>query len=126
MNKNMTQKSKVIRKSDLIIFALITVLLVSMSTMFAFAAGEEISNAVTTVCKDIGGIMTAIINPICSVVIGICLITLIFGKNSKSADASIQWIKRVIICFLFFNCIGLFLSYGTSLMSGIGGQSNWG
>ena len=126
MNKNMTQKNKVIRKSDLIIFALITVLLVSMSTMFAFAAGEEISTAVTTVCKDIGGIMTAIINPICSVVIGICLITLIFGKNSKSADASIQWIKRVIICFVCFNCIGLFLSYGTSLMSGIGGQSNWG
>jgi hypothetical protein len=92
----------------------------------AFAAGEEISNAVIKVCKDIGGIMTAVLNPICAVVIGICLLSLIFGKNSKSADSSIQWIKRVVICFVCFNCIGLFLSYGTSLMAGIGGQSNWG
>ncbi len=125
MNKTLTQ-GKVIKKTDMLIFSLVAVLLAAMSTMFAFAAGEEISNAVITVCQDIGGIMTAVLNPICSVVIGICLITLIFGKNSKSADASIQWIKRVVICFICFNCIGLFLSYGTSLMSGIGGQSNWG
>lgn len=126
MNKTIIRQSKVAKKTDLLMFAIVAVLMVAMSTVFAFSAGEEISNAVITVCKDIGGIMTAILNPICSVVFGICLLTLIFGHDQKSAAPSIQWIKRVIGCFVCFNCIGLFLSYGTSLMAGIGGQSTWG
>lgn len=133
MNKTLTlqtsQAAKLRKTNILAILATASVSVASLCSVFssmAFAAGEEISNAVIKVCKDIGGIMTAILNPICAVVIGICLLTLIFGKNSKSADSSIQWIKRVVICFVCFNCIGLFLSYGTSLMAGIGGQSNWG
>ena len=130
MNKTLTlqtsQATKLHKTSTLAVASASVASLCSVLSSMAFAAGEEISNAVIKVCKDIGGIMTAVLNPICAVVIGICLLSLIFGKNSKSADSSIQWIKRVVICFVCFNCIGLFLSYGTSLMAGIGGQSNWG
>lgn len=126
MNKTLQAGNGVkLRKTDVFSAASVASFCAMLSTM-AFAAGEEISNAVIKVCQDVGGIMTAILNPICAVIIGFCLIKLIFGSNSKSADASLQWIKRVVICFVCFNCIGLFLSYGTSLMAGIGGQSNWG
>lgn len=62
----------------------------------AFAAGEEISNAVIKVCKDIGGIMTAVLNPICAVVIGICLLSLIFGKNSKVPTLLFSGLKELL------------------------------
>ncbi len=130
MNKTLTlqtsQATKLRKTSTLAVASASVASLCSVISSMAFAAGEEISSAVIKVCKDIGGIMTTILNPICAVVIGICLLSLIFGKNPKSADSSIQWIKRVVIGFVCFNCIGLFLSYGTSLMVGIGGQSNWG
>lgn len=130
MNKTLTlqtsQATKLRKTSTLAVASASVASLCSVLSSMAFAAGEEISNAVIKVCKDIGGIMTAVLNPICSVVIGFCLLILIFDKNPKSADASLQWIKRIVLCFVCFNCIGLFLSYGTSLMVGIGGQSNWG
>lgn len=130
MNKTLTlqtsQATKLRKTSTLAVASASVASLCSVLSSMAFAAGEEISNAVIKVCKDIGGIMTTVLNPICSVVIGFCLLILIFDKNPKSADASLQWIKRIVLCFVCFNCIGLFLSYGTSLMAGIGGQSNWG
>lgn len=130
MNKTLplqtSQATKLRKTSTLAVASASVASLCSVFSSMAFAAGEEISNAVIKVCKDIGGIMTAVLNPICSVVIGFCLLILIFDKNPKSADASLQWIKRIVLCFVCFNCIGLFLSYGTSLMVGIGGQSNWG
>ena len=130
MNKTLTlqtsQATKLRKTSTLAVASASVASLCSVFSSMAFAAGEEISNAVIKVCKDIGGIMTAVLNPICSVLIGFCFLFLIFDKNPKSADASLQWIKRIVLCFVCFNCIGLFLSYGTSLMAGIGGQSNWG
>jgi len=130
VNKTLTlqtsQATKLRKTSTLAVASASVASLCSAFSSMAFAAGEEISNAVIKVCKDIGGIMTTVLNPICSVVIGFCLLILIFDKNPKSADASLQWIKRIVLCFVCFNCIGLFLSYGTSLMAGIGGQSNWG
>ena len=108
MNKTLTlqtsQATKLRKTSTLAVASASVASLCSVLSSMAFAAGEEISNAVIKVCKDIGGIMTAVLNPICAVVIGICLLSLIFGKNSKSADSSIQWIKRVVICFVCFNC----------------------
>lgn len=94
--------------------------------MMLFCEGSgDIAGAVVKVCQDIGSLMSAILNPVCSVMFGINLFSLIFGTNSKSADAAISRIKKIIICFVCFNCIGLFLSYGTTLMQSIGGQSNW-
>ncbi len=121
MTKIVNNKSVV---AKVICLMLVAGLMTALATM-AFADGTEIINAVKKVCADIGGIMTAVINPVCAVIIGICIIRLIFGANSKSADSSIQWIKRVVIGFVCFNLIGLFLQYGTSLMTSVGGQSNW-
>lgn len=94
--------------------------------MVLFCEGtSDISDAVVKVCQDIGTIMTSIINPVCSVLFGFNLFSLILGTNSKTADNAISRIKKIVICFVCFNCIGLFLSYGTTLMQSIGGQSTW-
>lgn len=96
--------------------------------MMVFCAGEgswDIAGAVVKVCQDIGALMTAILNPVCSVLLGFSLFSLVFGTNSKSADNAITRIKRIVICFVIFNCLGLILTYGTTLMQSIGGQSTW-
>jgi hypothetical protein len=122
MTKVLNNKASI---AKVICLMVVAGLMATLATM-AFADGSaDIIAAVKKVCVDIGGIMTAIINPICAVIIGICIIRLIFGANSKSADSSIQWIKRVVIGFVCFNLIGLFLQYGTSLMTSVGGQSKW-
>lgn len=79
-------------------------------------------NAVVKICNDIGKFLTAIINPICAVLIGVSLFSIIFGTNSHSTENAIDKIKKISICFIIFNCLGLILTYGTSLMAGIGGQ----
>lgn len=78
--------------------------------------------AVVKICNDIGTFLTAIINPVCAVLIGVSLFSIIFGTNSKSTEEAISRIKKIFICFVVFNCLGLILTYGTSLMSNIGGQ----
>ena len=75
MNKTLTlqtsQATKLRKTSTLAVASASVASLCSVLSSMAFAAGEEISNAVIKVCKDIGGIMTAVLNPICAVVIGI-------------------------------------------------------
>lgn len=96
--------------------------------MMVFCAEEgsgDIAGAIVKVCQDIGALMTAVLNPVCAVLLGFSLFSLILGTNSKSADNAITRIKRIVICFVIFNCLGLLLTYGTTLMQNIGGQSNW-
>ena len=122
----MTKKIQNKKFVKMIAFAMVVATIFAFSA-FSFSAGAEatIANKVIDVCQSIGSVMTTILSPVCAVCLGICLISLIFGKNSKTADSSIQWIKRIVICFVLFNCIGLFLEYGVGLMNDVSSKNHW-
>lgn len=105
---------------NIICFMLVAVILATISVV-AFADGE-IANAVTKIANDIYKILASILNPVCVAILAFCIIRLILGSNSKGAESSIQWIKRVVIGFACFNMLGLFLTYGENLMKSVGGQ----
>lgn len=96
--------------------------LTTLSTMsimvlpaFAYSTPEEIIKKVIT---SIGGIMTSIFSPLCVLILGIAIVSIILCKDSKSATSGFSWAKRAVIGFVVFNCLGSILQYGTDLLAG--------
>lgn len=109
MTKIFNNKSAIAKVVCLMVVAGVMATIATIS----FAAGGDIAAAIKSMISDVWGVMNAIINPLCVVFIGFNIVRLIFGANSKSADASISWIKRIVIAFVCFNCLGLLLTFVT-------------
>lgn len=81
----------------------------------AYSTPEQIIKKVIT---SIGGIMTSIFSPLCVLILGIAIVSIILCKDSKGATNGISWAKRAVIGFVIFNCLGSILQYGTQLFAG--------
>lgn len=90
-----------------------------------FAAGTDLSGAIVSLCNKIGSLLTTIFGPLCILILGVAIITIMIGKNSKSAESGMDWAKRACICFVVFNLLGAILTWGLSLFSGTN-VSGWG
>ena len=91
------------------------------STVPIFAAGNSDagnSDITALLQQAIGAVKTiisGIFDPLCIVALGICIVILVLGRNSKSADSSMSWAKRIIICFIVFNILGTLLAWVTDV-----------
>lgn len=100
----------------------LTALTMSAVPMFGFAA-DLISDAVVDLCNKVGTTLTNIFGPVCILILGFAIFTIIMGKNSKSADEGMSWAKRAIFGFIAFNLLGTVLRYGVGLFAG---TQQWG
>lgn len=83
----------------------------------AFAA-TGLSDAILNVIKSLGTLLNTVFTPLCVLVLGISIVTIMIGKSSKSADEGISWAKRAVGCFVVFFLLGSILTYGVSLFAG--------
>lgn len=83
----------------------------------AFAA-TGLSEAILNVIKSLGTLLNTVFTPLCVLVLGISIVTIMIGKSSKSADEGISWAKRAVGCFVVFFLLGSILTYGVSLFAG--------
>ena len=83
----------------------------------AFAA-TGLSEAILNVIKSLGTLLNTVFTPLCVLVLGISIVTIMIGKSSKSADEGISWAKRDVGCFVVFFLLGSILTYGVSLFAG--------
>ncbi len=102
-----------------VITCLFVALILSMMTVNVFAVsvtwnGQDPNAAHllnTPALKQIMNIITTLVNPVASVVVGLCIFGIIFSSNSKQAETLINVIKSVIIGFFLINGIKMFLYF---------------
>lgn len=90
---------------------------VATLTVTTFAA-TELSAAIKSVLNSIGTLLTSVFGPLCILVLGLAIVSILIGKNSKSAESGMEWAKRACICFVVFNLLGSILTWGLTLFSG--------
>lgn len=117
LTKKNTLQNKNSKKLSNCISAMTAFAVTSVMAVQAFAA-TGLSDAILNVIKSLGTLLNTVFTPLCVLVIGISIVTIMIGKSPKSADEGISWAKRAVGCFVVFFLLGSILTYGVSLFAG--------
>lgn len=117
LTKKNTLQNKNSKKLSKCISAMAAFAVTSAMAVQAFAA-TGLSDAILNVIKSLGTLLNTVFTPLCVLVLGWSIVTIMIGKSSKSADEGISWAKRAVGCFVVFFMIGSILTYGVSLFAG--------
>lgn len=117
LTKKNTLQNKNSKKLSNCISAMAAFAVTSAMAVQAFAA-TGLSNAILNVIKSLGTLLNTVFTPLCVLVLGISIVTIMIGKSPKSADEGISWAKRAVGCFVVFFLLGSILTYGVSLFAG--------
>lgn len=117
LTKKNTLQNKNSKKLSNCISAMAAFAVTSAMAVQAFAA-TGLSDAILNVIKSLGTLLNTVFTPLCVLVIGWSIVTIMIGKSPKSADEGISWAKRAVGCFVVFFMIGSILTYGVSLFAG--------
>lgn len=117
LTKKNTLQNKNSKKLSNCISAMAAFAVTSAMAVQAFAA-TGLSDAILNVIKSLGTLLNTVFTPLCVLVLGISIVTIMIGKSPKSADEGISWAKRAVGCFVVFFLLGSILTYGVSLFAG--------
>lgn len=117
LTKKNTLQNKNSKKLSNCISAMAAFAVTSAMAVQAFAA-TGLSDAILNVIKSLGTLLNTVFTPLCVLVLGWSIVTIMIGKSPKSADEGISWAKRAVGCFVVFFMIGSILTYGVSLFAG--------
>lgn len=117
LTKKNTLQNKNSKKLSNCISAMAAFAVTSAMAVQAFAA-TGLSDAILNVIKSLGTLLNTVFTPLCVLVLGYSIVTIMIGKSPKSADEGISWAKRAVGCFVVFFMIGSILTYGVSLFAG--------
>lgn len=117
LTKKNTLQNKNSKKLSNCISAMAAFAVTSAMAVQAFAA-TGLSDAILNVIKSLGTLLNTVFTPLCVLVLGVSIVTIMIGKSSKSADEGISWAKRAVGCFVVFFLLGSILTYGVSLFAG--------
>lgn len=89
---------------------------VTAFVMFSVCAyASSLGNKLTEIFKSLYGDVSAIFDIAAIVCLGVCLLTLLFGRSSKSAESSYTWMKTIIGCFIIFHFLGTLVPWLSGL-----------
>lgn len=117
LTKKNTLQNKNSKKLSNCISAMAAFAVTSAMAVQAFAA-TGLSEAILNVIKSLGTLLNTVFTPLCVLVLGWSIVTIMIGKSPKSADEGISWAKRAVGCFVVFFLLGSILTYGVSLFAG--------
>lgn len=117
LTKKNTLQNKNSKKLSNCISAMAAFAVTSAMAVQAFAA-TGLSEAILNAIKSLGTLLNTVFTPLCVLVLGWSIVTIMIGKSPKSADEGISWAKRAVGCFVVFFMIGSILTYGVSLFAG--------
>lgn len=98
-----------------------------IATLTATTFAKDLNEAIISILNGVGTLLTSVFGPLCILVLGLAIVSILVGKNSKSAEQGMEWAKRACICFVVFNLLGAILTWGFDLFNGLGTNvSDWG
>ena len=104
-------------KKLLLGFAIITVLL-SATSLTAFAAGEDMFQVADNIIRDVYTHIAGISTILAALMSAIAVIGAKMSNNQHKVDQSWDWLKRIWIAWAVINGIGAFIAYVVPLFEG--------
>lgn len=104
-------------KKALVILAM-TLMLVSTTTLTAFAAGEDLFQVADNIICDVYNHIAGISTVLAGLMSAVAVIGAKMSNNQHKVDQSWDWLKRIWIAWAVINGIGAFIAYVTPLFDG--------
>ncbi len=104
-------------KKLLLLFAMI-VILISATTLTAFAAGEDMFEVADNIIRDVYTHIAGISTILAALMSAIAVIGAKISNNQHKVDQSWDWLKRIWIAWAVINGIGAFIAYVVPLFEG--------
>lgn len=104
-------------KKLLLVFAIITVLL-SATSLTAFAAGEDMFQVADNIIRDVYTHIAGISTVLAALMSAIAVVGAKMSNNQHKVDQSWDWLKRIWIAWAVINGIGAFIAYIVPLFEG--------
>lgn len=104
-------------KKALVILAM-TLMLVSTTTLTAFAAGEDLFQVADNIIRDVYNHIAGISTVLAGLMSAVAVIGAKMSNNQHKVDQSWDWLKRIWIAWAVINGIGAFIAYVTPLFDG--------
>lgn len=96
-------------KKLLLVFAIITVLL-SATSLTAFAAGEDMFQVADNIIRDVYTHIAGISTVLAALMSAIAVVGAKMSNNQHKVDQSWDWLKRIWIAWAVINGIGAFIA----------------
>lgn len=107
------------KKLKKIVFVSVFVfILLSISTMPVFAAGEDLFEVADNIIRDVYTNIAGISTVLAALMSAVAVIGAKMSNNQHKVDQSWDWLKRIWIAWAVINGIGAFIAYVTPLLDG--------
>ncbi len=102
----------------LAILSVIIVLLISATSLTAFAAGEDMFEVADNIIRDVYSHIAGISTVLAALMSAIAVVGAKMSNNQHKVDQSWDWLKRIWIAWAVINGIGAFTAYVVPLFDG--------
>ena len=109
-------KMKWLKKS--IRLSLITLVMLTMFSITAFAAGENLFEVADSIIRDVYNQIAGISTVLAGLMSAVAVVGAKMSSNQHKVDQSWDWLKRIWIAWGVINGIGAFISYIVPLFNG--------
>lgn len=102
----------------ILILSVIMMMLISATSLTAFAAGEDMFEVADNIIRDVYTNIAGISTVLAALMSAIAVIGAKMSNNQHKVDQSWDWLKRIWIAWAVINGIGAFIAYVTPLLDG--------
>lgn len=100
------------------ILSVMIMMLISATTMTAFAEGEDMFQVADSIIRDVYADIAGISTVLAALMSAIAVIGAKMSNNQHKVDQSWDWLKRIWIAWAVINGIGAFIAYVAPLLDG--------
>ena len=98
--------------------SLITLVMLTMFSITAFAAGENLFEVADSIIRDVYNQIAGISTVLAGLMSAVAVVGAKMSSNQHKVDQSWDWLKRIWIAWGVINGIGAFISYIVPLFNG--------
>jgi len=102
----------------ILILSVMMVMLISATSLTAFAAGEDMFEVADNIIRDVYSHIAGISTVLAALMSAIAVVGAKMSNNQHKVDQSWDWLKRIWIAWAVINGIGAFIAYVVPLFDG--------
>lgn len=102
----------------ILILSVMMMLLISATSLTAFAAGEDMFEVADNIIRDVYTHIAGISTVLAALMSAIAVVGAKMSNNQHKVDQSWDWLKRIWIAWAVINGIGAFIAYIVPLFDG--------
>lgn len=102
----------------ILILSVMMVMLISATSLTAFAAGEDMFEVADNIIRDVYSHVAGISTVLAALMSAIAVVGAKMSNNQHKVDQSWDWLKRIWMAWAVINGIGAFIAYVVPLFDG--------